>query len=833
MVPLLALFAATAAATRARGGDVCATFEDGVGRVVGRNRLTSLRLEEGSGALASRDDQLAWSAAKTQLAFDLAVSAGLRLSVQVRGAAVQIRVDGMRVLDCDGLTGAMRVCETPPLSPHGAARVELTLTPGGGDLRQVVVKQILANGVPRDIESFDLSPLREPCAEVLHPAQHLDGMWCASVGIPGQDPLRLHFPSLAFPTSEWPFAPAAAPAAGALAVHGSFTARIAGDGDWADFRLTAPPGTRLDINGRKICEVEPDDSEATGGAHMLSSMENVVRVSYDAPPGPKTLHLEWRPATATAYVTVPVGALTTEACVVDCLASPEWTPWSPCPATCERPVGTQVRNRPVMMHAQGGVQCSGTEETRPCEADCGCRVSPWGGWSPCNAVGQTTRTRSVMGTPSGKDCPALSEVQPCAAPVVPAPAPPPPPPAPPKPPPPPPAPPPAPAPCGPDPDAIAAARADLSARGRETLEAAQRAATQAAEAAAAKAIEAALAAYPGGDANEALVKEAVEKTKKIAAEEGRKALEHAVQVAKQLVANRVVSSDAEADAQRAAAMASALGAQNKKLGDVRSKLRGGPSRGALRQQLQGLRSDAEAWPPPPEAALAAAEKAREALADTLHALEAEGQGAPSTPPASAAPTPLTNSAAPLKRFGAETPQIFAAAPAPPALAPAADVLPNLVPGAPAGAKVVSGPPEGLLPNIITAQVDVKQAPEDIPPAPGAPLPVALPGPVVPSRVAQQVAQEPVQGSPPSLAAPAAADRGAGRDPPALPTGPHPAAKQLVDELNRRWTTEVSTADQAQEEVKSLSRRVQALAKLVDRRDKREKDLQDALSALGI
>ena len=38
-------------------------------------------------------------------------------------------------------------------------------------------------------------------------------------------------------------------------VHGSFTARIAGDGDWADFRLTAPPGTPLDINGRKICEV--------------------------------------------------------------------------------------------------------------------------------------------------------------------------------------------------------------------------------------------------------------------------------------------------------------------------------------------------------------------------------------------------------------------------------------------------------------------------------------------------------------------------------------------------------------------------------------------------
>lgn len=828
MLPLLALFAAAAAAARARGGDVCATFEDGVGRVVGRNRLTSLRLEEASGALSARDDQLAWSAARTQLAFDLVVSAGLRLSVQVRGASVQTHVDGRRVLDCDGLTGP-RVCETPPLTPEGAARVELTLTPGRGDLRQVVVKQLLANGVPRDLETFDLAPLREPCAEVLHPAQHLDGMWCASVGIPGKDPLRLHFPNLAFPTQEWPFVPAAAPAAGALAVHGSFTARIAGDGDWADFRLTAPPGTRLDINGRKICEVEPDETEATGGAHMLSSMENVARVSYDAPPGPKTLHLEWRPATATAYVTVPVGVLTTEACVVDCLASPEWTPWSGCPATCERPVGTQVRNRPVMMHAQGGVQCSGTEETRACEADCGCRVSPWGGWSACSATGQTTRSRSVLGSPSGKDCPALSEVQPCAAPAVPMPAPPPPPPAPPPRPPPPPAPPPAPVPCGPDPVAIAAARADLSARGRETLEAAQRAATQAAEAAAAKAIEAALRAYPGVDANEALVKEAVEKTKKIAAEEGRKALEHAVHVAKQLVANRVVSSDAEADAQRAAAMATALGAQTKKLGDVRSKLRGGPSRGALREQLAGLRSDAEAWPPAPAEALAAAEQAREALADTLQALAAEGQGAPDTPgtPGAAPAAPLTNSAAPLKRFGAETPQIFAAAPAP--VAPAADVLPNLVPGAPAGAKVVSGPPE-LLPNIITAQVDAEDTPEDIPPAPGAPLPVALPGPVAPAGIAsaQQVASSGPT-SPPSLAP----GRGAGLDPPALRAGVHPAAKQLVNELNRRWTSEVSTADQAEEEVKSLSRRVQALAKLDERRDQREKDLADALAALGI
>jgi hypothetical protein len=794
---LFALLVAHGASAWTEEGDVCATFEDGFGNVIGRNRLSSLRLEEGAGVLA-RDDQLAWSAEHTVLVFYVRASPEVRLSTQVRGAAVTASVDGVPSPTCDGRERPT-VCDIP-VGGHGAAKVELSLEPGRGELRELVVR-VATGGVQHDLTAHDLAPLKDACPPVLHPAQHLDGMWCAALAVPGHDPLRLHFPSLAFPTSEWPFAPAESPTPGPVAVHGSFTARVAGIGGWADFRLTAPPGARLDINGRQICEVPEGTDFATGGAHLLSgSMENFVRVSIDAAAGQqKTLHLEWRPAGATGYVTVPVGALVTPACTVDCIAT-DWTPWSPCPATCQNPVGTTVRKRPVLVHAQGGVLCGPTEEARPCEAECDCRVSQWGAWSPCDASGHQSRSRSVLSAPSSDDCPVLSEAKPCAA-ASPAPPPPPPPPPPETP--------------GPTP-APGLPREDLSAFKKETLDAARRISTEAANAAANRSLDKALATLSEqSPAEDKLVKEAVEQTKKMAAEQGRATMEHAVSVAKQMIANRPCNSDTEADVHRARAMASSLRDQNTQLVGVRTHLRGGASRGALGQLVASLRADLEAWPEPNPQLVAAAVKSREALASTLQELEVQNQDE--------------------------------------AVAPG--VLQSVASGA-ATAKVVQGPTQ-VLPNIIIAQVRAEQVPlatsEPSPPSPPSPAPAVVllpaPGPGAPSGPPAPIAETDLPPLPQAdevtapggpagggvglgpSGPPAPKATGSWRVPPAVPDQ-HPATRELVAELTHRWLAEVEATDAESEEVRVLTQRVQALGKLVDRRAQRNSELSEALAALG-
>merc|ERR1719161_1257294 len=289
------------------------------------------------------------------------------------------------------------------------SRVELTVVPGHGALREFIVR--LGTATLRDIHTADYADLGVPCGVILAKPQFTSGMWCSSLSTSLGATYKLHFATLAFGADPWPFGALpgrAAPPEGP--VRGAFTAHLLATherGTWADFRLTGPPGATFDMNGRGIIEIAEGETYGTGGAHLLAApLENMLRVSFFTE-GPKPLQLEWRAPGESAYELVPHTVLTTPPCVTDCVAT-DWTAWSTCPATCADPVGITRRERPVDIRAQGGKECPDTEEVQPCEAQCDCVVSDWGEWSE-EASGIITRERTVVQAPSADDCPSLTE----------------------------------------------------------------------------------------------------------------------------------------------------------------------------------------------------------------------------------------------------------------------------------------------------------------------------------------------------------------------------------------------------------------------------------------
>lgn len=100
----------------------------------------------------------------------------------------------------------------------------------------------------------------------------------------------------------------------------------------------------------------------------------------------------------------------TAACPVDCKVG-EWTPWTPCSATCGE--GTRSKKRKVLVEPKnGGVPCEPTVESQictgpPCETDC--VLTEWGPWNPCTRAcggGKESRTRGIKKKATGRfHCP--------------------------------------------------------------------------------------------------------------------------------------------------------------------------------------------------------------------------------------------------------------------------------------------------------------------------------------------------------------------------------------------------------------------------------------------
>ena len=109
----------------------------------------------------------------------------------------------------------------------------------------------------------------------------------------------------------------------------------------------------------------------------------------------------------------------TNKCPVDCKVG-DWSAWSACDKDCGG--GTQFRTRRILQEpANGGEQCPALKETRVCNSqECAtdCQVGSWSSWGDCTKPcggGTQTRTRGITkpAVAGGKDCPALSETQPC------------------------------------------------------------------------------------------------------------------------------------------------------------------------------------------------------------------------------------------------------------------------------------------------------------------------------------------------------------------------------------------------------------------------------------
>ncbi|XP_078494013.1 spondin-1-like, partial [Ciona intestinalis] len=107
-------------------------------------------------------------------------------------------------------------------------------------------------------------------------------------------------------------------------------------------------------------------------------------------------------------------------CPIDCKVGP-WSKFGRCSATCGG--GIQTRTRKIIIQPQdGGKECPALTDTQPCNNNVcpiDCKVGPWSKFDRCSATcgsdGRKTRTRKIIIRPQhgGTRCPALTDTQPC------------------------------------------------------------------------------------------------------------------------------------------------------------------------------------------------------------------------------------------------------------------------------------------------------------------------------------------------------------------------------------------------------------------------------------
>lgn len=116
-----------------------------------------------------------------------------------------------------------------------------------------------------------------------------------------------------------------------------------------------------------------------------------------------------------------------QACPINCAVS-EWSPWTPCSASCGG--GISSRSRTVITHpANNGIPCPNLSENQPCNTQScpvDCIEDEWSAWSNCSATcggGQQTMTRGIKRAAAngGKPCGDLIRYQPCNSDPCPAP----------------------------------------------------------------------------------------------------------------------------------------------------------------------------------------------------------------------------------------------------------------------------------------------------------------------------------------------------------------------------------------------------------------------------
>jgi len=129
-------------------------------------------------------------------------------------------------------------------------------------------------------------------------------------------------------------------------------------------------------------------------------LRNPLRSKFKCPPLEETIECNKKP------------------CVTDCVVT-DWSDYSKCTKTCGG--GTMTRKRKIKIHPKNVNNCPPLENTiscnrQPCPSDC--VVSRWSDWDKCSVTcggGTRKRIRQVISNQSngGKDCPPLSEVEPC------------------------------------------------------------------------------------------------------------------------------------------------------------------------------------------------------------------------------------------------------------------------------------------------------------------------------------------------------------------------------------------------------------------------------------
>ena len=122
-------------------------------------------------------------------------------------------------------------------------------------------------------------------------------------------------------------------------------------------------------------------------------------------------------ATATTQ-TIKYEPCNTQQCPIDCQVS-AWSQWTPCSKTCG--TGTQLRTRSITQQKQyGGKDCPPLSESQPCNTQScpqDCTFSAWTPWSQCTkacGTGQMVRTRTKLTDAKyGGACGVTSETAAC------------------------------------------------------------------------------------------------------------------------------------------------------------------------------------------------------------------------------------------------------------------------------------------------------------------------------------------------------------------------------------------------------------------------------------